>query len=144
MSSIQEQIQVRMLAVLMNATDAGANVFRSRETFLARESTQAIGIFPGAETDKVFSDSADEHEFIVTVEVFGRGDPWYSVADPVATDAHRLLVNDASLLALITRIRRHTRTPREEDPDKTAGVYEMEYGIRYLTKASDISSSNTI
>lgn len=143
MSSIQEQIQVRLLAILLGATDAGANVSRSQETFLARDTLLAIGIFPGAEVDSVFSTATDEHELAINVEVFARGDPWYSAADVVVTQAHRLLLTDALLQGLITRIRRISRTPVDEDPDKTAGVYQMEYRIRYLTNAADISDGNT-
>lgn len=143
MSSIQEQIQVRMLAILLGTTDAAASVTRSRETFLTRDTLLAIGIFAGPETDTVFSAATDEHELLVSVEVFARGDPWCSAADVVVTQAHRLLLLDATLQGLITRIRRTTRTPIDEDPDKTAGVYQMEYRIRYLTNASDISDGTT-
>ncbi|HEY5581349.1 MAG TPA: hypothetical protein VIK56_09325 [Rhodoferax sp.] len=143
MSSIQEQIQVRMLAILLGTTDAAASVTRSRDTFLDRSTLLAIGIFPGAETDSVFSNATDEHELLINVEVFARGDPWYSAADVVVTQAHRLLLLDAALQGLITRIRRISRTPVDEDPDKTAGVYQMEYRIRYLSNASDISDGTT-
>lgn len=143
MTSIQEQIQDQMLAVLLNATTAGASVSRSKETFLSRQSVRSIGIFPGQETDRAISDRSDEHELIINIEIFGRGDPWYSVADPVAVEAHRLLLNDAALLALITRIRRISRTPTDEDGDQTAGMYQMEYRITYLTKSSDIADRTT-
>ena len=144
MSSLQEKIQVRMLAVLLSTTDVGASVSRSQETFLARDTLLAIGIFPGAESDSIFSTGADEHELTINIEVFARGDPWYSAADVVVTQAHRLLMGDSALQSLITRIRRVSRTPVDEDPDKTAGVYQLEYRIRYLSNAADLSDGNII
>lgn len=142
MSSLQEQIQARMLAVLLGTTDAGASVTRSREMFLARDAQLAIGIFPGPETDSAFSRSTDEYELLVSVEVFARGDPWCSAADAVVVQAHRLLMTDIVLLGLVTRMRRASRTPLDEDPDKTAGVYQLDYRIRYLSNASDLSDGN--
>lgn len=142
--SIHEQIQVRMLAILVGATDAGASVSRSQETFLARDTLLAIGIFPLPESTVPFSAGTDDHELMISVEVFARGDPWYSVADVVVTQAHKLLMNDVPLQSLIARIRQVSRTPIDEDPDKTAGVYQLEYRIRYITKASDISDGNII
>ena len=143
MISIHEQIQVRMLAILLGATDAGVNVSRSPETFLTRGTLLAIGIFPGPEKDSAFADAADEHELTINIDVFARGDPWGSAADVVVTQAHRLLLADAPLKSLLTRIRRVSRTPSDEEPDKTAGVVQLEYQIRYLTRLSDISD-NTI
>lgn len=143
-ASVQEQIQARIAAALLGATDAGASVSRSQETFLARETPLAIGIFPGPERDSVFSAVMDEHDLVVIVDVFGRGDPWCSVADVVVVQAHRLLLADAPLRALVTHIRRSSRDPIDEEPDKTAGVYRLEYQIRYLTRSSDVSDSTIL
>lgn len=142
-ASIQERIQAAMLEALLGATAAGAAVSRSRETFMSRQSNVGIGIFPGEETDRAHSDRADVHELIVNVDVFGRGDPWYTVADAIAVEAHRLLMNDLPLRSLIVRIRRISRTPHDDETDLTAGEYRLEYRITYLSNTSDIADATT-
>lgn len=142
--SVREQILARLMGVLLNATDAGANVFRSREVSITREMTPALVIMPDAEDDDVFSASIDRHHFIVSLEVFTRGDPWDQLADPVATQSHRLLMTDAVLATLTTRLRKISSKWEGEEADKTAGVLTMKYSIDYFTKATDIADGNIV
>lgn len=142
MSSVREQILARMQAVLMGNTGAVNNVFRSRETSITRDICPAVVLMPEAESDENFGGmNTDSHELVVAVEIFARGDPWDSLADPVATDAHRLLMNDAALKALITRMRKIASAWEGTEADLTAGVLTMRYRVQYQTKASDISDS---
>jgi hypothetical protein len=142
--SIREQILARILVVLVGNTAAGGNVFRSRETSITRDITPAIVVMPEAEDDDVFSANADTHELMINVEIFTRGDPWDLIADPVATVMHKLLMSDAPLAALVTRIRKTSSKWDGEEADKTAGVLSMKYRITYLTSASDISSNSIL
>lgn len=142
--SIREQILVRMQAALFGNTGAGANVFRSREISITRDICPAIVLMPEAESDGAFGEQVDRHDLMVSVEIFTRGDPWDSLADPVATDAHKSLMRDAPLQALITRMRKVSSAWEGEEADKTAGVLTMRYRIEYLSKSSDISDSTIL
>jgi hypothetical protein len=140
-SSIREQILARMAVALTGTTSAGANVFRSREVSITRAVTPAIVIMPEAEQDNILGTEVDEHRFDLNIEIFTRGDPWDNLADPVAVQAHQILMTDAPLAALIARIRKQQSTWLGEEADRTAGVLSMRYQIHYLTKASDIGAA---
>lgn len=141
-ASIREQILARVLAALTNTTGAGPNVFRSRSESFTRDIAPSIQIKPDREDDAVFSGgNVDQHELIVSVEIYIRGDPWDSLADPVAVATHRILMADAALQALITRIRKIASKWDDAEADQTAGVLTMQYRINYLTKASDVSDA---
>lgn len=140
-TSLREQILLRMQAALLGNTGAGSNVFRARETSITRDICPAIVLMPNAESDEDFGMNVDRHELMIDVEIFIRGDPWDALADPVATDAHKVLMTDALLLALISRIRKISSGWEGEEADRTAGVLTMRYRVRYLTKASNISDS---
>jgi hypothetical protein len=141
---ITEQILVRMLAVLLNSTSAGTNVYRSLEVAITPDITPAIVIIPEEESDSVFSASADLHDYMVNVEISARGDPWDISANKVAGELHKVLMSDAQLAALVTRIRKTSSKWEGEEADKTAGVLSMKYRITYLTSANDISSNSIL
>ena len=140
-TSVREQILARMAALLTGTTPAGANVFRSREVSITRAVSPAIVVMPDAEEDSAFSQLTDHHRLDVGVVIFTRGDPWDSLADPIALAAHQLICTDVTLRALaVGDIRKHSSLWNAEEADRTAGSLVMKYRITYLTQATDISA----
>lgn len=140
-SSIGEQIRARMAVALSGNTPAGASVFRAREVSITRAVCPAIVIMAEKEEDKPFSTEIDEHLVTVNLEVFVRGDVWESLADAIATPLHKILLTDAPLAALVTRIRKTSSVWEAQEADRTAGVLTLGYTVRYLSSATDISAT---
>lgn len=141
MATLREQILARALVALTGATSAGANVFRSRENSITRAITPAIVLMPDGEQDQRLGNFTDLHQFTINVAIFTRGDPWDQLADGIAEVAHRVLVNDAPLLALATDVRKVSTDYESEEADRTAGTLSARYRITYLSKAADIAAA---
>lgn len=139
--SIRERILSRMAAALLGATDAGVNVFRSREVSITREVSPAIVLMPAEEDDEPYGDTVDYHELIVNVEIFARGDPWDSLIDGVAQQVHKILSTDPGLAALSSFVRKIRSKWEGQEADATAGVLTMAYKIVYLTRSADIDTA---
>ena len=140
MATLREQILARALVALTGTTSAGSNVYRSREASITRSLTPAIVLMPDGEQDQRFGNFTDKHEFTVNMAIFTRGDPWDQLADSIAEVAHRVLVNDAPLLALSTDVRKVSTDYESEEADRTAGTLSARYRITYLSKSADIAA----
>jgi len=141
-SSVVGQITDRMVALLMNATDAQDRVFDSRAAAVARDETPCIAITPPkSEESKVFGRGVDEKTVVFTVEVLARGEPWRKVADPVVVDIHRLLMSDAELLAMVVDMRSSGREWEDAEADQTAGTDAVSYRLIYQTSSNDLTTS---
>lgn len=141
MTSLREQILARIAAALTGTTPAGGNVFRSRETSIARGVSPAIVVMPDSEQDQRVGQATDRHELTIKVAIFVRGDPWDQLADAIATPAHQVLMADAPLAALVVDVRKNSTDFQAEEADRTAGTLSMYYQITYLTRAADISAA---
>lgn len=139
-TSVREQILARVTAALTSAAPGGAQVFRARETSLARSLMPVITVLLAGETDTAMSHDVDRHQLRVTLAVFVRGDPWDQLVDAVATPMHSVVMSDAPLLALVQRVRKVSSEPEAEEADRTAGVLSCIYELTYLTRAGDISA----
>jgi hypothetical protein len=139
MSSLREQILATMKTVLTAAAPGGATVFRSRETSITRAVVPALVIMPADNALSRMATNADKNQFEVDIEIFTRGDPWDSLADPIDIAAHTTLMTNATLQALITDIRRISETFEGQEADKTAGTLTVRYRITFLTRATDIA-----
>jgi len=138
-TTLREQITARAAAALTGATAAGSNVYRSREASIARGITPAIVCLPDGEQDTRVGSYTDKHDYTLNVAIFVRGDPWDQVADQVAEVAHRVLMSDAQLLALVVDVRKVSSDYEGEEADRTAGTLSARYRFTYLSKAGDIS-----
>lgn len=141
MATLREQITARMVAALTGSTAAGANVYRSRETSIARGMTPAITCMPDGEQDERMGQTTDKHAYTVNVAIFVRGDPWDQIADGIAEVAHRVLMGDAQLKALSTDVRKVSTDYESEEADRTAGTLSARYRITYLSRADDIAAA---
>lgn len=141
-SSVVGQLVDRMVAALLNVTDAADRVFDSREAAIARGDTPCIAITPpDSEDSKPFGDRVDENTALVTVEVLVRGDPWRKVADPIAVQINSVLMRDTQLRALVVDIRRHSRKWEAQEGDATAGSDAITYRVIYQTMSNDMANS---
>lgn len=139
MATLREQILARALVALTGTTSAGGHVYRSRENSISRDLTPAIVLMPDGESDQRVGSFADRHEFTINVAIFTRGDPWDQIADGIAEVAHRILVNDAGLLALATDVRKVSTDYESEEADRTAGTLSARYTVTYLSRSADIA-----
>lgn len=133
MSSIREQIVARMAAALaalvVNAVTVP--VVRSREQAFARGELPAVVVKPADEETQAIAETLEVSRFNVHVEVIVRGDPWDSLADPIVVAAHALLLGDAPLAALCSKLRRTTAKWEAHEADQTAGVLTQTYHLIY-------------
>lgn len=138
MSSVREQIVVRMAATLSGALPNAVPVYRSREVALARAEVPAVVVKPSDEETVAFSDFLDVSHFNVHVEVIVRGDVWDTLADPIVVAAHGLLLADAQLAALCSKIRRSSAKWEAHEADQTAGVLTQTYHLIYHTPTDQL------
>lgn len=142
--SAAELIAARVAAVLLNATDAGAAVYRDRQDAFTREESPAIivelidedttpqGGGVGPFTNRWAVD-ADELRLAVTVAV--RDEQWQTVADAVRVQAHALLAADPTLQQLAPGYRRDRTEWRPAKADQPFGYCAQIYRFKYLTRA---------
>jgi hypothetical protein len=139
-ASVCKQIRDRMVAVLLNATDAVDRVYDSRAAAFAREETPCIAILaPDTEDTQSFSDDTDRNSAQITVEVLVRDDEWRDVADGIMVVAHRILMRDPVLRSMVTKLSKESRRWENEDADQTAGVDSVTYRAVYLTASDDLT-----
>lgn len=138
MSSIREQIVARMFTALSGTLPNVIPVYRSREQAFARNELPAVVVKPADEETQAMSESMEISRLNVHVEVIVRGDVWDSLADPIITAAHRLLLADALLAALFSKIRRTTAKWEAHEADQTAGVLTQTYHVQYRSQTNQI------
>ncbi len=146
MPSLAEQICSRVHTLLLNATDAGANVYRDRQDAFTREETPAILVEASDEqTDTLGGGTGagllrpmaqvDRDTLRISVTVCVRSAAWQQVADAVRVQAHALLVSDAALRALAPGLRRDRCEWRSANTDLPFGYAAQGYQFTYLTRA---------
>lgn len=139
MSSVREQIMVRMAAALATlAAPAAVPVYRSREVAFARGDVPAVVVRPADEETQPLSDLLEVSHFAVHVEIIVRGDVWDSLADPIAVAAHGLLLADTQLASLCSKIRRASAKWEPHEADQTAGVLSQTYHVIYQTPTDQL------
>lgn len=141
MASLREQIVARIVAVLLNATPAGANVYRSREVAITKGLTPAIVVMPDGEDSQRMGSSAERHELTVIVAIFVRGDPWDQLADPVAVAVHQVLMARGAMGDITADVFKTGAGYEGEEADRTAGTLSTRYRITYLTRPGDMTTA---
>lgn len=131
MSSIREQILARMLVVLTGTLPNAIPVYRSRVDAFARSEEPSVVVRPDVEDTKALSELLDASDFDVFVEVIVRGDVWDSLADPIIIAAHGLLLKDAALATLCSKLRRTAAKWEAHEADLTAGILSQTYKMKY-------------
>lgn len=140
MPAQREAILARVATLLVGATPAGSNVFRSREVAITKAMTPAITVlFDGEASSRVMGQHALKHEMTLLLAVFVRGDPWDQLATLVDEAAHRALMADAPLQALLADLLRLSSDPEAEEADRTAGTLNLRYRLTFLTSSADIA-----
>lgn len=141
MTTLREQIVDGLGNALVGFTNAGGNVFRSREVAITRGITPALIVVPDGESSQRMGQFTDRHVLNVKLSVFVRGDPWDQAADVVAAQAHRVIFASAALRALATDIRKVSTDYEAEEADRTAGTLSARYEFTYLSRADDIAAA---
>jgi hypothetical protein len=141
-SSLREQLLARVQAVL--AADAAVLaagvqlVSRSREVSITRAKTPAIVVMPDNGETTRLAVQADKHMLVFALEIFVRGDPWDSLADPIDVAAHAALMGDAQLPTIVSDVRRIGEAFESQEADRTAGTLTVRYRATFLTQAGRI------
>ena len=138
-SSVREQILTATIALLNGATSVGTNVFRERETPISRDITPAIVIQPEEEVDSLVGQNVNESTLTINICIYTRGDPFDSIADPIATVMHNLVMTSSVLLGLCHQIKKVSSKWETHEADQTAGVLTMAYTFRYAHYINDIT-----
>lgn len=154
MASLREQVLARTQAAMQAAAPLGsgdplstvqaASVFRARETGITRSVSPAIVVMPGATDTERRATNADRHAFEFAVEIFVRGDPWSSLADPIDVAAHAAIYADflssgaGALGSIVSDLRRIGEEFESQEADRTAGTLTVRYRAVFLTQAGAI------
>jgi hypothetical protein len=142
MPAQREAILARVAALLVGVTPAGPNIYRAREVAITKAMTPAITVlFDGESTSRAMGQHALRHEMQLLLAIFVRGDPWDQLATAVDEAAHRALMADAPLRALLADLVRLSTDPEAEEADRTAGTLSVRYRLTFLTAANDIATS---
>lgn len=139
MSSLREQALSRIAAALLAAAPGGAVVFRDRETSITRSQSPAIVVMPKSNGLTRTASAVDKNQFELNLEIFVRGDPWSSLADPIDLAAHAVLMTDASLWTLVSDVRRISENFDSLEADRTSGTLTVCYRLTFQTNALDIT-----
>lgn len=139
MSSVREQIVARMAAALAVLLAPGAiPVYRSRADAFDRGASPAVVISPADEETQPLADLWEVSRINVHVEIIVRGDVWDTLADPIIIAVHTLLMGDAPLAALCSKIRRSSAKWEAHEADQTAGVLTQTYHLIYHTQTDQL------
>lgn len=149
MPSKAEQICARIAALLVNATTAGARVYRDREDAFTREESPAILVEVidedtsplGGGVGAFRPGAVDDDTLRVAVTAAVRGASWQQVADTVRVAAHAAMVADTQLLALAPGFRRDRCEWKPASADLPFGYCAQIYAFRYHTRAHALDSS---
>ena len=141
MTTLREQITAQTVAALLaGSTPAGSSVYRSRESSITRAMTPCIVVMPDGERDSRMGNGSDKHALVLVVEIFARGDPWDAIADGVAEVAHRVMVKDPTIRALVLDVRKISTDYEAMEADRTAGTLSARYEITYVTRSDDLAA----
>ena len=140
MNSHREAILQAATVLLTGATPAGAQVFRSRMEALRREELPAIVVRPGAEEVEHLARGIARRSLDLHIEVHARGTPADSMADPVVTAAHAVLMADATLGGRLARLIEKGMAVDFADGDDTAVMVTTTYMAVYATTPQDITT----
>jgi hypothetical protein len=141
MSSLRERILARVAAALAAGNTGAVTVERSRENSITRAKSPAIVVMPVNGEAVRLASGADRQHLEFAVEIFVRGDPWDSLADPVDVAAHAIVMADPQLATLAHDIRRIGETFEAQEADRTAGTLTVRYRATFLTRAGAIDQA---
>ena len=140
MQSKPERIAARIVALLTNATDAGANIWRDRDDAFTREESPAILIELGKEDSTPLGSgrpgfhALDMNELDISVIVCVRGADWQTVADAVRVQTFGLMAGDPTLRGLVASLRRVTCEWRAQAADQPFGYAAQIYRAKYTSR----------
>ena len=97
-------------------------------------------VMPDGERDSRMGNGSDKHALVLVVEIFARGDPWDAIADGVAEVAHRVMVKDPTIRALVLDVRKISTDYAAMEADRTAGTLSARYEITYVTRSDDLAA----
>jgi hypothetical protein len=141
-SSVCDRVISRMVAALTGATEAADRVFDSREAAIARDEMPCIAVTPpDSEETRIFGPGVDQNTVMVTVNVLARDDKWRSSADRVAVAAHKILMTDSQLQAMVVKISKDGRKWEGVEADQTAGCDSITYRLIYLSLSNDMTAT---
>lgn len=138
-ASVTEQILARSKAVLLNATAAGAHVFRGREDPFSEEEIPCLNIRRADGERQAVGTNGDRGFVFFELDCIVKGDDWETTADALHMAAHALLVDDAQLNALGRGLRCVSDSCRGEGGDQTTGKLTARYQMQVFVRPGDLT-----
>lgn len=142
-TSLREQILARVQAVIAAGGTGAVLVARSREQSITKAQTPAVTVRPIA-TEIVKQGGQERHELEFALEIFVRGDPWETLADPVDVACHAAILADLrataapSLGSFVADVDRIGETFEAQEADRTAGTLTVRFRAAYLVSKQAI------
>lgn len=141
MSSLTEQLLAQAQTILLavpQIAEVGARVERDREDDYSERETGSINIKPADESSRVMSESVDDNELMVEIEItvaVAQGAAWTTIADAIFLAADTRLMNAATWPAWLARVRRTAKRWGGDDGNRTPGLLTVRYAMRFLSNA---------
>jgi hypothetical protein len=138
-ASVIEQILARNKAALLNATSAGAHVFRGREDPFSPEEIPGLNVRRDDSEHQPMGDNGQRVYAVWEVEHVVKGDNWETAADALHMEVHAVLADDATLKTLGRGLRCIATSCRAEGGDQTTGKLTARYQMQVFVRPGDLS-----
>lgn len=132
--TILNQIKVILTGTLPN----NVPVYDDRVSSFDRDEGTCVLISPDSESTQPHNNIHELSTLLVNIDVEVRTAAWKLEADTYIAAIHPLLMNDATLGSMITRIRRVAKKWDAHEADVTAGVVTLSYHVWYFTQPTQI------
>lgn len=144
MSTVREQILVRIATTLAGTTGVGTRIYRSRHEAFARNEAPAIVIEPSTDQCQTPAVSHKRLDWTlsVTVAVYSRGNIPDQAADPTINSLHAKLLADRTLGGLALDILPVSVVPSFESSDVPSAWTVCTFSVRYRTLIENISQGS--
>lgn len=139
--SIRERIVAAMAAALVNTTQVGTRIYRSRVEAFSRSEAPALVVEPGTdEMQQELSICKLDWRLLVTVAVYVRGSIPDQVADPIIADIHAKLMADRTLGGIALDLIPISVDPQIQSADQVASWTVLTWAVRYRTSVTSITA----
>jgi len=128
----------RIATVLTGTLPNAVPVYTDRVAAYDRSEGPCVLITSESEDTQRQDAVYDRTSLIVDIEIIVRAQSWRALADSYADAINPLLMQDATLAALIVRIRRHAKKWEGHEADLTAGTLTLSYDVMYLSTLTQI------
>jgi hypothetical protein len=138
----RESILSAIVTALAGTTGVSSRIFRSRVEAFARNEAPALLVEPGDDVanQRPVSNCWIDWNLTVDIAVYARGAVPDQLAAPIVEDVHEKVMADRTLNGLVMDIWPARVQHLKDQADTAAGWTVLSYGVRYRTRADDLTS----